>query len=91
PDGSGLLEQLRSSVAMLDEKNNKPWDQSSDRLLASAYRLAAEAGFKPGDQVDMALNEATEAHAAGSTLFVTRSGPGASSDPAANRVQMPTQ
>ncbi len=45
---------------MLDEKNNKPWDQSSDRLLASAYRLAAEAGFKPGDQVDMALSEATE-------------------------------
>lgn len=91
PDGSGLLEQLRSSVAMLDEKNNKPWDQNSDRLLASAYRLAAEAGFKPSDKVDMALNEATEAHAAGSTLFVTRSGPGASSDPAANRVQMPTQ
>jgi len=91
PDGSGLLEQLRSSVTMLDEKNNKPWDQSSDRLLASAYRLAAEAGFKPGDKVDMALNEATETRAAGTTLFVTRSGPGASSDPAANRVQMPTQ
>jgi len=91
PDGSRLLEQLRSSVAMLDEKNNKPWDQSSDRLLASAYRLAADAGFKPGDKVDMALSEATETRAAGTTLFVTRSGPGASSDPAANRVQMPTQ
>ncbi|ACF53480.1 XVIPCD domain-containing protein [Stenotrophomonas maltophilia] len=91
PGGSGLLEQLRSSVAMLDERNNKPWDQSSDRLLASAYRLAAEAGFKPGDTVDMALSEATETRAAGTTLFVTRSGLGASSDPAANRVQMPTQ
>lgn len=91
PEDAGLLGQLRSSVAMLDEKNNKPWDQSSDRLLASAYRLAAEAGFKPGDKIDMALNEATETRAAGTTLFVTRSGPGASSDPAANRVQMPTQ
>lgn len=91
PESAGLLGQLRSSVAMLDEKNNKPWDQSSDRLLASAYRLAAEAGFKPGDKIDMALNEATETRAAGTTLFVTRSGPGASSDPAANRVQMPTQ
>ncbi|MBH1493970.1 AHH domain-containing protein [Stenotrophomonas maltophilia] len=91
PENAGLLGQLRSSVAMLDEKNNKPWDQSSDRLLASAYRLAAEAGFKPGDKIDMALNEATETRAAGTTLFVTRSGPGASSDPAANRVQMPTQ
>nr|WP_240657121.1 XVIPCD domain-containing protein [Stenotrophomonas indicatrix] len=76
---------------MLDEKNNKPWDQSSDRLLASAYRLAAEAGFKPGDKVDMALNEATETRAAGTTLFVMRSGPGASSDPAANRVHISTQ
>lgn len=91
PEDAGLLGQLRSSVAMLDEKHNKPWDQSSDHLLASAYRLAAEAGFKPGDKIDMALNEATETRAAGTTLFVTRSGPGASSDPAANRTQMPTQ
>src|SRR2546427_6241590 len=55
------------------------------------YRLAADAGFKPGDKVDAALSEATDTRAAGTTLFVTRSGPGASSDPAANRAQMPTQ
>ncbi|MGQ5273823.1 XVIPCD domain-containing protein [Xanthomonas arboricola pv. corylina] len=91
PEDAGLVEQLRSSVARLDEKHNKPWDHSSDRLLASAYRMAAEAGFKPGDKVDMALSEATETRTAGSTLFVMRSGPGASPDPAANRAHMPTQ
>ncbi|WP_313458946.1 XVIPCD domain-containing protein [Stenotrophomonas sp.] len=91
PEDAGLVEQLRSSVAKLDERHNKAWDQSSDRLLASAYRLATEAGFKPGDKVDMALNEATETRAAGTTLFVMRSGPGASPDPAANRAHMPTQ
>lgn len=90
PEDAGLVEQLRSSVARLDEKHNKPWDHSSDRLLASAYRIAAEAGFKPGDKVDMALSEATETRAAGSTLFVVRSGPGAAADPAANRAHMPT-
>ncbi|WP_282297998.1 XVIPCD domain-containing protein [Stenotrophomonas sp. PS02289] len=91
PEDAGLLEQLRSSVATLDEKHHKPWDRSSDHLLASAYRLAVEAGFKPGDKVEMALNEATESRAAGTTMFVTRSGPGASPDPAANRAHMPTQ
>ncbi|MET7140095.1 hypothetical protein M3S04_03925 [Xanthomonas sp. PPL139] len=91
PEDAGLVEQLRSSVASLDEKHNKPWDDSSDRLLASAYRMAAEAGFKPGDKVDIALSEATETRIAGSTLFVMRSGPGASPDSAANRAHMPTQ
>lgn len=90
-EDAGLVEQLRSSVATLDVKHHKPWDRSSDHLLASAYRLAVEAGFKPGDKVEMALNEATEHRAAGTTMFVTRSGPGASPDPAANRAQMPTQ
>lgn len=91
PEDAGLVEQLRSSVATLDEKHHKPWDRSSDHLLASAYRLAVDAGFRPGDKVEMALNEATEHRAAGTTMFVTRSGPGASPDPAANRAQMPTQ
>ncbi|MGH8037710.1 MAG: XVIPCD domain-containing protein [Stenotrophomonas sp.] len=90
PEDAGMVEQLRSSVAKLDERHNKPWDQNSDRLLASAYRLSVEAGFKPGDSVDMALNEATDARAAGTTLLVMRSGQGASPDPAANRAQMPT-
>lgn len=91
PEDAGLVEQLRSSVVRLDERHNKLWDSSSDRLLASAYRIAAEAGFEPGDKVDMALSEATETRAAGTTLFVMRSGPGASPDPAANRAHMPTQ
>jgi hypothetical protein len=91
PEDAGLVEQLRSSVARLDEQHSKPWDHNSDRLLASAYRIAAEAGFKPGDKVDVALSEATETRAAGSTLFVVRSGPGAAVDPAANRLHMPTQ
>jgi hypothetical protein len=91
PEDAGMVDQLRSSVAKLDERHHKPWDQNSDRLLASAYRLSVEAGFKPGDRVDMALNDATDARAAGTTLLVMRSGQGASPDPAANRAQMPTQ
>lgn len=91
PEDAGLVDQLRSSVARLDERHNKPWDQLSDRLLASGYRMAAEAGFKSGDRVDLALSEATDTRAAGTILFVTRSGPGAAADPAANRAHMPTQ
>jgi hypothetical protein len=88
PEDAGLVEQLRSSVAKLDERVGKPWDDNSDRLLASAYRLSTEAGFKPGDNVEAALNEGPDA---GRLLLVMRSGAGASPDPAANRAHMSTQ
>nr|WP_261382017.1 XVIPCD domain-containing protein [Xanthomonas vasicola] len=87
---AALVEQLRSSIARIDENANKPWDAYSDRMVASAYRMAVEAGFKPGDKVDVVLNVQTDKLPGGVTMFVMRSGQGASPDPAANRAQMPT-
>jgi hypothetical protein len=90
PQDAALVEQLRSSIAKLDESANKPWDERSDRMVASAYKMAVEAGFKPGDKVDVALNVPTDKLPGGVTMFVMRSGPGASPDPYANRAHMPT-
>ncbi|OAX64563.1 hypothetical protein A6R71_10420 [Xanthomonas translucens pv. arrhenatheri] len=90
PEDAAMVEQLRSSVAGLDEKANKPWDERSERMLASAYKMAVEAGFKPNDKVAVALNLPTATQSAGETMFVMRSGSGASPDPYANRAQMPT-
>ncbi|WP_435815102.1 XVIPCD domain-containing protein [Xanthomonas campestris pv. incanae] len=90
PQDAALVEQLRSSIARLDESANKPWDERSDRMVASAYKMAVEAGFKPGDKVDVALNVQTDKLPGGVTMFVMRSGPGASPDPFANRAHMPT-
>jgi hypothetical protein len=90
PQDAALVEQLRSSIAKLDENADKPWDERSDRMVASAYKMAVEAGFKPGDKVDVALNLPTDKLPGGVTMFVMRTGPGASPDPFANRAQMPT-
>ena len=90
PQDAALVEQLRSSIAKLDESANKPWDERSDRMVASAYKMSVEAGFKPGDKVDVALNVPTDKLPGGVTMFVMRSGPGASPDPYANRAHMPT-
>nr|WP_238692185.1 XVIPCD domain-containing protein [Xanthomonas arboricola] len=90
PQDAALVEQLRSSIARLDESANKPWDERSDRMVASAYKMAVDAGFKPGDKVDVALNVPTDKLPGGVTMFVMRSGPGASPDPYANRAHMPT-
>ncbi|CAD0299582.1 XVIPCD domain-containing protein [Xanthomonas hortorum] len=91
PQDAALVEQIRLSIAKLDESANKPWDERSDRMVASAYKLAVEAGFKPGDNVDVALNVPTDKLPGGVTMFVMRTGPGASPDPFANRANMPTQ
>ncbi|NIK41844.1 XVIPCD domain-containing protein [Xanthomonas arboricola] len=90
PQDAALVEQLRSSIARLDESANKPWDERSDRMVASAYKMAVEAGFKPGDNVDVALNVPTDKLSGGVMMFVMRTGPGASPDPYANRAHMPT-
>ncbi|WDJ98631.1 XVIPCD domain-containing protein [Xanthomonas campestris] len=90
PQDAALAEQIRSSIAKLDQSANKPWDEQSDRMVASAYKMAVDAGFKPGDKVDVALNVATDKLPGGVTMFVMRSGPGASPDPFANRAHMPT-
>lgn len=51
--------------------------------------MAVEAGFKPGDKVDVALNVPTDKLPGGVTMFVMRTGPGTSPDPYANRAHMP--
>ncbi|WP_274361152.1 hypothetical protein [Xanthomonas campestris] len=76
PQDAALVEQLRSSIARLDESANKPWDERSDRMVASAYKMAVEAGFKPGGNVEVALNKPTDKLPGGVTMFVMRSGLG---------------
>lgn len=73
PQDAALVEQLRSSIARLDESANKPWDERSDRMVASTYKMAVEPGFKPGDKVDVALNVPTDKLPGGVTMFVMRS------------------
>lgn len=84
----GVIECLRPGICSLDRVAGKGWDDNSERLLASSYGLALQQGFKPGDDIRVAFNNATAGQAAGDTLFVYRQGVGASPDPAANRGQM---
>lgn len=58
--------------------------------MVNRDKMAMEAGFKPGDKVDVALNVPTDKLTGWVTMFVMRSGQGASPDPYANRAHMPT-
>lgn len=91
PQDAGLVEQIRQSVSKLDKDHGKPWDEHSDRMVASAYKLAVDAEFKPTDKVVVVLSVASDKHPGGDTMFVVRTGPGASPDPYANRTHMPTR
>lgn len=53
-------------------------------MVASAYKMAVDAGFKPGDKVDVALNVPTDKLSGGVTMFVMRTGQ------AHPRIPMPT-
>jgi len=89
PD-QGMLEQIRNGMRNVDRSLNKPWDENSERLSASAFKMAVEKGFKPGDDIWVGLNRQTERHAAGELLLVQRAGNNVSPDPYQNRAQMPT-
>lgn len=82
---SPLSTSLRAGVARLDAQSGKQWDDHSDRMHAGLLLLASRAGFKTGDNVEIALNDATQRHAQGELVHVHRTGPHASADPAANR------
>lgn len=83
-----LLEQLRGLVRGLDRQAGKGWDESSERLSASALLMARQRGFTDQDELQLAFNRPTDKHAAGELLHLARTGPHASVDPAADRAHM---
>jgi hypothetical protein len=85
-----LIEKLRDSVRALDRHVGKDWDESSERLSASALVMAKQGGFTDRDELRLAFNLPTQRHAGGEVLHLERMGAGASPDPAANRVHMAT-
>lgn len=89
PDDA-LLQKLRECVRALDQQADKPWDDASERLSASALLMARENGFTAQDELRLALNLPSERHAGGEVLHLVREGAGISPDPAANRVHMST-
>lgn len=89
PDDTAMHAQIRMCVSKIDEGIGKPWDARSEQVCASAYQMAVEAGFKPSDNVQVALSLPTATQPAGANLCVMRTGPGASPDPYANRAHMP--
>lgn len=84
------LEQLRGQVRGLDQQVGKSWDDSSERLAASALVMAKERGFTADDALRLAFNRPTERYAAGEILHLARLGLGASPDPSANRASTST-
>ena len=89
PDNA-MLEQLRGCVRGLDQQVGKGWDDSSERLCASALVMTKQKGFTAEDKVQVAFNNQTDTYAAGALLHVFRHGPDVSPDPAANRAHMST-
>lgn len=85
-----LLEKLQDGVRGLDRAANKGWDENSERLSASALVMARKMGFTAQDDLQLAFNTPTGKLAGGELLFVARTGPTASPDPAANLIHMPT-
>jgi hypothetical protein len=84
-----LLEKTNTGVREIDRGIGKPWDSDSERLSASAFKLAVAMNFKPGDDIAVGVNRPTAQHAAGELLVVHRRGPNASPDPSANHAAMP--
>lgn len=88
PSDRALLEKISAGVRGLDQQTGKPWDERSERLSASALSMAVSMKFGAHEDVRVAYNLASPAHAAGESLFVYRVGPTASPDPAANVARM---
>jgi len=87
---NALLEKMRAGVRDLDRQVDKPWDEQSERLSASALAMAVEKEFRPGDDLWIGLNQKTERYAAGELLLVQRVGGNVSADTFQNRAHMPT-
>lgn len=85
-DPHPLEQHLRAALEV--RGLGKPWDENSERLAASLTVLAARSGFTDKDTLTIGFNVATADRQAGELVFVQRSGPNASPDPAANRAHM---
>lgn len=85
-----LLEKLQGLTRGLDQRADKSWDENSERMSASALVMAKQNGFTAQDDLQLSLNRATDKREAGELLFLSRTGPTASPDPAANLTYMPT-
>jgi len=84
-----LLRKTDAGVREIDRCIGKPWDGDSERLSASALKLAVAMNCKPGDDIGVGLNRQGGGHAAGELLMVHRQGASASPDPSANFSAMP--
>jgi len=84
-----LLQKTDAGVREIDRCIGKPWDGDSERLSASALKLAVAMNCKPGDDIGVGLNRQGGGHAAGELLMVHRQGASASPDPSANFSAMP--
>ncbi len=83
-----LLEKMRGLVRGLNERTGKPWDESSERMSASALVMAKEMRFTERDELQLLPNLPSEKYAAGELLHLAGTGPTVSVDPAANRTWM---
>lgn len=81
-----LHEQADKLVRQMDRDMGRQSDVHSERMAASAARLAKESGF---DRIDhLLLSNATASKGTGETVFVVQ---GDAADPAHLRAHMPTQ
>lgn len=86
----GLFNTLRSSLAQAEQRIGKPWDDTSERLLASIYDMSRSKGFSGDDQLSVSFNQESEKHRAGELVLVHRSGATVSADPFLDKVYMCT-
>lgn len=90
PSDVALHANVRTSVQQVEGKIGKVWDDNSDRLTASLTYLAKQKGFTERDQLSVMFNVQAEQLSPGALVFLHRTGPTASPDPAANRAHMST-
>ena len=90
PSDRALNGTIKSSVQQLVQGMGKTWDDKDDRLTASLTLLAKRSGFSEMDQLAVMFNNPTESRRGGELVFLHRTGPDASNNPAANRAHMAT-
>jgi hypothetical protein len=80
-----LQDQIRNGVELLDSKNGRNFDATSERIAASLMALAKDAGL---DRVDhVLLSVETRELPAAHSIFIVK---GELSDPSAQRAAMTT-
>jgi hypothetical protein len=80
-----LYRQVRTGVEQLDSRNNRTWDETSERMTASLVVLAKQNGLQRVDHV--VLSERRERLQEGENVFLVQGQP---TDPAHARAMMKT-